>query len=385
MIDDVPHNQRCIVIGAGLLGLCSAWALSRRGWDVLVLEAAAAPGHERSGSKGDARIFRLGYPEAHYVEMAVLAHVRWQDLEAAAGRRLLHVTGQVTFGDEATLDAIAGALTTAGAPTERLSASAAAQRFPGIAASGSVLVEPGSGVLSADACLRALRQSGGFELRTRTLVTCLRQSSDSVTVETADGTSLRATVVVDCAGPGSLALLGVGPPAGSAPSLPQVAYFATRGDSVPPVFIEWGHDMVYGLPVPDGGPHAGTYKVARHSPGPALPTFDPADPAVLAGDDPVQLSQLTQAAARLLPTLIPQPVATERCVYDNTADSDFVLDRVGNVVVGCGTSGHAFKFGPLLGELLADLAENRRPAVDLSRFSLRRPAFSPGGATPAPR
>ena len=80
--------------------------------------------------------------------------------------------------------------------------------------------------------------------------------------------------------------------------------------------------------------------------------------------------------ARLLPSLDPEPVATERCVYDNSADTDFVLDRVGRVVVGCGTSGHAFKFGPLLGELLADLAEDRDPAVDLSRFSLRPPGVA---------
>ena len=88
--------------------------------------------------------------------------------------------------------------------------------------------------------------------------------------------------------------------------------------------------------------------------------------------------------ARLLPSLDPQPVATERCVYDNSPDTDFVLDRVGRIVVGCGTSGHAFKFGPLLGELLADLAEGRDPPVDLSRFSLRRngpPAAGPLAAS----
>jgi glycine/D-amino acid oxidase-like deaminating enzyme len=65
-------------------------------------------------------------------------------------------------------------------------------------------------------------------------------------------------------------------------------------------------------------------------------------------------------------------VATERCVYDNSADTDFVLDRVGNVVVGCGTSGHGFKFGPLLGELLADLAEGTTPTFDLRPFRLDR-------------
>jgi sarcosine oxidase len=289
------------------------------------------------------------------------------------------------LGDEAAQHAIAAALTAAGAPVEEVSARAAAQRFPGIDLSGPVLVEPDSGVLAADGCLGAFRQAGGFELRTRTLVTSVRQSSGSVTVETADGTSLPAAIVVVCAGPGSLALLGVDPPIGSAPSLPQVAYFATRDGVLPPVFIEWGNDMVYGLPVPGSGPHAGTYKVSRHTPGPAVPVFDPADPAALDGDDPTELAQLSRAVARLLPTLDPQPVSTERCVYDNTADADFVLDRVGNVVVGCGTSGHAFKFGPLLGELLADLAEDRRPAVDLARFSLRRHASASGAPPPSRR
>jgi sarcosine oxidase len=370
------------VIGAGLLGLSSACALARRDWDVLVLEAAGTPGHERSGSKGDARIFRLGYPEAHDVEMALLAQGLWRDLEAATGRGLLHVTGQVTLGDGDAQHAIAAAMTAAGAPVEEISATAASQRFPGLALSGPVLLEPDSGVLAADDCLGALLQVGGFELRTRAPVTRLRQSSEAVAVEIADGTSIPADVVVVCAGAHSLGLLGLDAGAGGGPSLPQVAYFAPRAGDLPPVFIEWGNDMVYGLPVLGHGPHAGSYKVARHARGSALAPFDPADPAPLAGDDPDQLAQLIGAVARLLPTLWPEPVATERCVYDNSADADFVLDRVGRVVVGCGTSGHAFKFGPLLGELLADLAENRRPAVDLTRFGLHRGA-SPGGGPPA--
>jgi sarcosine oxidase len=382
MIEDVPAHRRCIVVGGGLLGLAAARALTRRGWSVLVLEAAAATGHERSGSKGDARIFRLGYPERHYVEMAALARQQWFDLETATGRRLLHVTGQVTLGNEATLHAIAGALAAAGAPVEQIPARTAARRFPGILSSEMVLFEPDSGVLAADECLRALRQGGGFELRTGCRVTSLHQSSTSVTVGIADGDTSAADVVVDCAGPAALGLLSAAPVArADAPSLPQVAYFATRdaGAIVPPVFIEWGDDMLYGLPVPAGGPHAGTYKVSHHTPGSALERFDPTDPAPLADDDPALLALVQGAVARLLPSLNPQPVATERCVYDNSPDADFVLDRVGRVVVGCGTSGHAFKFGPLLGELLADLAEGRDPPVDLRRFSLHRNGPAAGG------
>jgi sarcosine oxidase len=384
MIEHVPDHRRCIVVGAGLLGLSAACTLTRRGWNVLVLEAAGAAGHERSGSKGDARIFRLGYPEPHYVEMAVLARQHWYDLEAATGRHLLHVTGQVTLGDEATLHGIAGALAAAGAPVELIPRHTAARRFPGIVGSGTVLLEPDSGVLAADECLRALRQAGGFELRTGCRVTSLRQSPASVTVGIAERGTIPADVVVDCAGPAALGLLDGAGGARAAPSLPQVAYFAARhgGDIDLPVFIEWGEDMLYGLPVPGGGPHAGTYKVSHHTPGSAVHAFDPTDPAPLAGDDPALLALVQGAVARLLPSLHPQPVATERCVYDNSPDSDFVLDRVGRIVVGCGTSGHAFKFGPLLGELLADLAEGRDPPVDLSRFNLHR--NGPAAAAPLP-
>ena len=386
MIGVVPDDHRCIVVGAGLLGLAAAWAMKRRGWQVLVLEAAGAPGHERSGSKGDARIFRLGYPDPLYVEMAVLARTRWRDLQAVTGRQLLHVTGQVTLGEEGTLDAIAEALEAAGAPVERVSASTAARRLPGIAATGTVLVEPDSGVLAAAECLRALQEAAAVDLRTGTRVTSLRQSPDSVTVRTGDGSELQAASAIICAGPATLGLAGVSEAAVAAgPSVPQVAYFAPQPDTdvVPPVFIEWGDDMVYGLPVPGGGPHAGTYKVAQHVPGPGLRSFDPADPLPLVADDPALLAPLTGAVARLLPSLDPRPVATERCVYDNSCDTDFILDRVGRIVVGCGTSGHAFKFGPLLGELLADLAEGGGPELELSRFGLAR--IGPPAHGPAPK
>jgi sarcosine oxidase len=393
-----------VVVGGGLLGLSAAWALARRGTEVVVLETGNKLGHERSGSKGDARIFRLGYPERHYVEMAMLARDLWSELETRTGRTLLHVTGQVTFGAE--MGAIVSAMEAAGAPVERLSARDADARFPDIAAHAPVLFEPDSGVLAAGDCLRALCDDGAFEVRTGVCVTSLHDADGEVSVRTATGEEIRASVVVDCAGPAALSLVPsarerVGHVA-AAPSLPQVAYFRALdnmdGGRGLPVFIEWGPHMIYGLPLPNpprAVPHAGeddaetnrggadrdaTYKVSHHTQERPLVSYDPSETGPMAGDDPALVARLRSAVARLLPGLDPEPVATERCVYDNTRDSDFVIDRVGRIVLGCGTSGHGFKFGPLLGELLADLAMGvdarphtfDRSGVELRRFALGR-------------
>jgi sarcosine oxidase len=353
--------------------------MSQRGWAVDVLEAAGGSGHPLAGSKGAARIFRLGYPQPHYVAMAKAAGTLWRELERQSGHRLLHVTGQLSFGDAEMMATLADSLAAhedAGEPMTREEARA---RFPGVAVPGPAVFEPKSGVLAADECLRALRETGRFAVQARAHATRLEDDDDGVTVHCADGHAIRTDVVIDCAGPGSLALLGgralrVGAP----PSLPQVAYFkASSGDADPaalPVFIEWGARMVYGLPVAGSGQHGGTFKVSHHTPGPPLRGYAPAatPPPDLDADDGTHLRALTDAVRRLLPGLDPTPVATERCVYDNSADTDFVLDRLGNVVVGCGTSGHGFKFGPLLGELLADLADGTTPRFDLSPFRIDR-------------
>ena len=246
---------------------------------------------------------------------------------------------------------------------------------------------------------RALRQDGRFELRTATPGDGSPRTAQWHRVAIADGTSIEADVAVDCAGPAALALLRASASVGSdadartqrvaaPPSLPQVAYFnsvsaADTGGALPPVFIEWGDNMLYGLPVHVHGAPT-TYKISHHTPGrPVLDTYDPTGGLpdgtddVTFDDDPDLLAMLTGAVRRLLPSLDPTPVGTERCVYDNSADTDFILDRVGHVVVGCGTSGHGFKFGPLFGVLLADLAEGTTSEFDLRRFSIDRIPAAP--------
>jgi sarcosine oxidase len=356
-----------VVVGAGLLGLSAARALTRRGREVVLLEQAEV-GHEASGSKGSCRIFRLGYDDAELVAMAMRARGSWTELEGESGRRLLHPTPHLTFGEQ--LDGVRDAMRDAGAPHELLTGPEAAARFPGIAVGGPALLEPESCVISADAALQALA-AGVPGLRAGVRATGIADDGHQVTVRTTAG-DVSARAVVVCAGPWATGLLeGTGISVPSKATLEQVGYVSTAGsaDAVPPIFICHGPPEAYGLPVP-GEP---LYKIGFHHSGPVI---DPGSQDQ-APDSRIS-ARLYGLARQYLPGLSPDLVRTERCVYDNSPDEDFIVDRVGRVVIGSGTSGTGFKFGPLLGELLADLATGQDPDPAVLRFSLGR--FAAAGA-----
>ena len=87
--------------------------------------------------------------------------------------------------------------------------------------------------------------------------------------------------------------------------------------------------------------------------------------------DPEEEGWVSELITRRLPGFDPAPLRSETCIYTMTPDHDFVLDRRDRLVVGSACSGHGFKFGPLLGELLADLATNEDAAA-YERFALGR-------------
>jgi sarcosine oxidase len=348
------NDTEFVVVGAGLLGLATARALARRGRQALVLDAGTV-GNDHAGSKGSARIFRFGYDDPFYVSLAMATEPLWRELESESGDRLLDQTGQVTFGPD--LPLLIDAMRSCGAPCQAITPAEVKDRFPGLAAADAVL-EPASGVLFADRCLQALRSAVDVALRENVTVSAVTEAASGVVVRAGEET-FTADVAIICAGGRSTTVAGLDPSLQRS-TLEQVAYLAPPTDDLP-IVIDRSDPLLYGLPNGDG-----SYKIGLHHAG---ETVDPATARMEA--DPPALQALAEATRRVIPGWSGEVVRTERCLYDNSPNEDFILDRRGRIVIGCGTSGHGFKFGPYLGERLADLATGTPLADELARFRLR--------------
>jgi monomeric sarcosine oxidase len=356
------------VVGSGIIGSATARALGARGVPAVLLEQFDL-GHARGSSHGATRIFRLAYPDPAYVRMAVAAQAGWTALQADAGEELLVRTGGLDAGPGAA--ACAAALAACGVEHAWLADGELRDRYPGVAAGPGerLLFQPDAGVW--------LAARDGVPVRARTPVRSIEPRGDHVVLRTAGG-DISARVAVIAAGPWSQGLLrgAVTSPPRLTATLQRVRYFAPRDRAAGrwPTLIEWPSEGVSWYVVPMAGGAPGV-KVASHLPGRAV---DPRD-GPFTELDPALEQEAAQYVRRRLPGLEPAGLAPETCLYTMTADEDFVLDREGPVVVGGGCSGHAFKFGPLLGEMLADLALGTETSVPRERFALSRPAL----ATPA--
>jgi sarcosine oxidase len=317
-------------------------------------------------------VFRLAYDNPLYVRMALESLPGWRDLEAEAGETLLSTTGLLSFGSE--LAELEEAMVAGGATPELLDHQAVVDHYPALSIRGAAVLDTAAGVLAADKVLAALARlapARGAELRLGVEVFGLEPGEDRVRVRTASG-DVDASAVVLCAGPGT-AQLGrtAGIECKTYATLEQVAWFRAPSGALPCVTRREEATGVaevigiYGLPAGDG-----VYKFGLHHAGPEV-AMGKASLSV----DEVMLSRVVEGAAGVITGLDRAPTSFERCVYDNTSDGHFIVDRIGRVVIGASTSGHGFKFGPIFGRLLADLATGHEPGIDLSLFSLARPSL----------
>ena len=126
----------------------------------------------------------------------------------------------------------------------------------------------------------------------------------------------------------------------------------------------------YGFPSFDGT----SVKVAEHTGGEAV-----ADPLNVDREcHPSDLERLQVFLTNHLPNAGLLPVRHSICFYTMTSDKHFVIDvhpRWKNVVFAAGFSGHGFKFCPVVGQVLADLAEHGTTSLPIQFLSLMRPGL----------
>ena len=354
-------SAEVVVVGGGVMGAATGWALARAGRAPIVLERFG-PRHTNGASHGLCRNFNVIYGEPHYVDLLVESRRLWDELSDASGQPLLELVGIVKHGNFPAAGQVAAALAAAGIRTDFLEPEAAAERWPGMRFDGPVLYSPDSGRVRADdsveAMLDQVRRLGG-EARHHHTATTIRPTADGVTlsVETPEGSAeIHARVVVVTAGAWTDRTID------TVVELPQTsirqvqpAHFQVAGQAADwPSFMHAAPSLggdrldeeIYGLYEAGRG-----LKVGWHGRG------LPVDPDARSDRyDESELAELKEYVARWLPGAEPDSARLISCTYTSTPSARFVLDRVGDIVIGKGFSGQGFKFAPAVGSALAALA-----------------------------
>ncbi len=372
-----------IILGLGGMGSAAAFHLAARGQRVLGFDQFAPP-HEQGSTHGRSRVIRQAYYEdPAYVPLLLRAYELWRELEHQAMRQLLTVTGGLMLGVPDS-GVVAGSLQSAqqhGLPHELLTAKEIRRRFPQFTpeADTVALFEANAGVVRPEETVRAnleLATRLGAELHCAEAVTAWKAAGGRVEVTTPSG-NYEAGQLVIAAGPWLATVLAdlALPLSGER----QVQFwFEPVGDPAPflpdrfPIWIWETKDGThpYGLPAIDG--FNGGVKVAIHHGG-KNPQCTPANIDRTVGE--TEIADARRCVAARIPALSGRCLNAVTCLYTNTPDEHFLIDRHpahSEVLIVSPCSGHGFKFCPVIGEITADLIAQGETRHDLRPFQLGR-------------
>jgi glycine/D-amino acid oxidase-like deaminating enzyme len=370
-----PHIA---VIGAGAFGGWTALYLLRRGARVTLLDAWG-PGNSRASSGGETRVIRGTYgPNQPFTKMAARATQLWKENQKRWNMNLIHQTGvlwMVTAGDDHFESESLPVLRDAGIAYQELSVQDMAARWPQINLEGVHwgIYEPEGGFLTArvacQAVLDGFLEEGGEYKQAAVAPQGLDGGKwDKLTLS--DGSNLTADQYIFACGPwlGKLFPETVG---NHIRATKQDVFFfgASAGDArfnenTLPVWADHRDRFIYGIP----GNAGRGFKVADDTRG---PEFDPTS-----GERTVSLEGLKiirDYIAFRFPALKDAPLLETRvCQYENSPDNNFIIDRHPrreNVWLLGGGSGHGFKHGPALGEMVAGLVLDHKDPDALFRLA----------------
>lgn len=371
-----PHIA---VIGAGAFGGWTALHLLERGARVTLLDAWG-PGNSRASSGGETRVMRGTYgPDQPYTEMAARALKLWAKYERRWERQFLHRAGVLWMAsgrDDAFERGSVDALRAAKIKFQELSAAAMKRRWPQINFEGIEwgIFEPECGYLDARASCAAVVDAfvaAGGKYRQVAVVAEGLEDAPLSSIGLSDGSRLKADRFVFACGPwvGKLFPQALGDLV--QPTKQDIFFFGAPAgddrfsDAHLPVWADHRGRFRYGIP---GSDRRG-FKIADDTRGPA---FDPTNGERVV--NPETLKDIREYVGFRFPALKDAPlIETRVCQYEQTPDGHFIIDRhpaSENVWIVGGGSGHGFKHGPAVGEMVAALVLKESEADDL--FRLRR-------------
>jgi sarcosine oxidase len=373
-----------VVVGLGALGSAAARALARAGASVLGLEQFEL-GHARGASHDHARIIRRSYHTPGYVRLAGLAYRAWAELEAEAGERLLVPTGGLDLfppGAAIRPGPYRASLEACGVPYRWLDAAEVMGRWPAFRLDAGVhgLWQPDAGIVPAAHGTRVMQRLAaghGATLVAGTPVTAVRDHGGSVEVTTRDCT-FRAGRVLLCTDAWTNDLLaGLGAELPLVVTQEQFSYYRPADPAAFavgrfPVWIWMDDPSFYGFPVWPGTALKAAQDVGGRQVTATTRGFAP---------DPAATGRLAGFLRATLPAAAGAHDHTATCLYTLTPDRDLVLGPLpghDRVLVALGAA-HGFKFAPLLGRVLADLALHDGTDVDIDPFAPDRPALTAPG------
>lgn len=367
-----------IVVGGGTMGTAAGWALARRGHSVIVLEQFQHI-HALGSHSGHTRIFRHAYFEgARYVPWTVEADAAWVALQERTGIDLMVRCGCLDLAAPGSPHAQQAAESARAydLPHELLTGDQVNSRFPAwrVPADWEACFDPEAGMLLIEPTMRALatefREAGGV-LHENERVQSWESGTDGVTVTTVDGIYEADRVIVTTGAWAGKLLADLDLPL-EVVRKPVMWFnvtdrerFSTRTFAA--FIAENGVQHFYGLPAYGDD----SLKIGIHS-GREVTDPDRINRNVEPGD-------LTRAMRSFIDSCLdgvrPELTAASMCMYTMTPDEDFILDRhptQQRVTLAAGFSGHGYKFAPIIGEHLADLATKPettpRTEFAISRF-----------------
>jgi len=312
--------------------------------------------------------------------MQAAHHTAWPALSEDLNETLITPRAMCLFGPKhGPVERYHQAVMSAGAPVSRLDGDAARRRFPDFQFHEDTVVldDPTAGVIAAERTISGLikwLKDAGVQFFVETETTALKDLQSAVEVKTPNA-RFEADRCVVTAGAWTGRLLPVARTR-LTPIRQTVGYFellGTRGEKRAqdlPVWVYVGpeqNDVFYGLPA-FGRPGI---KIARH-----ITTGHASDPDGNREVAPENIEDIRAFAERVFGRTVGKCVGSETCLYTNTATEDIIWDLhpgSDRIVIGAGFSGHGFKFGPLSGQILADLALHG--TSDLPAFRKERERF----------